>query len=41
MIRDIGFIGLGVMGFHIASHLLKKKFNIHIIKENLQKHESF
>ena len=41
MIRDIGFIGLGVMGFHIASHLLKKKFNIHIIKRKSSKTRKF
>ncbi len=31
MTKEIGFIGLGVMGFHMASHLLKQKKIIHII----------
>ena len=31
MTKEIGFIGLGVMGFHMASHLLKQKKTIHII----------
>lgn len=31
MTKEIGFIGLGVMGFHMASHLLKQKKRIHII----------
>ncbi len=32
MIKNIGFIGLGVMGIHMASHLVKAGNNIHIIK---------
>ena len=41
MIRDIGFIGLGVMGFHMASHLLEDKFNIHIINRKSTKTQKF
>ena len=41
MIKDIGFIGLGVMGFHMASHLLKNKFNVHIIKRKSAKTQKF
>ena len=41
MIKDIGFIGLGVMGFHMASHLLKSKFNVHIIKRKSAKTQKF
>jgi len=32
--KKIGFIGLGIMGSNIASHLLKKYKNISIIKRN-------
>ena len=32
--KKIGFIGLGIMGGNIASHLLKKYKNINIIKRN-------
>ncbi|MFL2661771.1 MAG: NAD(P)-dependent oxidoreductase [Alphaproteobacteria bacterium] len=41
MIRDIGFIGLGVMGFHMAAHLLKNKFNIHIVNRKSLKTKKF
>ena len=41
MIRNIGFIGLGVMGFHMASHLLRNKFNIHIINRKSTKTQKF
>ena len=32
--KKIGFIGLGIMGGNMASHLLKKHKNINIIKRN-------
>ena len=32
--KKIGFIGLGIMGGNMASHLLKKYKNINIIKRN-------
>ncbi len=32
MTKKIGFIGLGIMGVHMASHLIKKKKIIHIIE---------
>ena len=32
--KKIGFIGLGIMGSNMASHLLKKYKNINIIKRN-------
>ncbi len=41
MIKNIGFIGLGVMGFHIAARLLKHKFNISIINRESAKTEKF
>ncbi len=41
MIKDIGFIGLGVMGYHMASHLIKKKKRIHIIRRNSNKTKNF
>ncbi len=34
MMRKIGFIGLGIMGGNIASHLLKKYKKINIVKRN-------
>ena len=41
MFKNIGFIGLGVMGYHIASHLIKKKKKIHIIKRDSIKTKKF
>ena len=32
--KKIGFIGLGIMGGNIASHLLKKYKNINVIQRN-------
>ena len=40
MNKNIGFIGIGIMGYHIASHLLKAKKYVHIIErksKNTQK----
>jgi len=31
--KRIAFLGIGVMGFHIASHLLKKKKKLQFIIE--------
>ena len=38
---NIGFIGLGVMGFHMASHLLKNNFRLNILKRNSAKTKKF
>ncbi len=37
MNKHIGFIGIGIMGFHIASHLLRAEKNVHIIDRNSPK----
>lgn len=34
MSKNIGFIGIGIMGFHMASHLLKAEKNVHIINRD-------
>ncbi len=39
--QRIAFLGIGVMGFHIASHLLKKKKKITIYNRTLKKSEKF
>ncbi len=39
--KKIGFIGLGIMGGNMASHLLKKYKNINIIKRNSVNTEKF
>ena len=39
--KRIAFLGIGVMGFHIASHLLKKKKKITIYNRTLRKSEKF
>ena len=39
--KRIAFLGIGVMGFHIASHLLKKKKKITIYNRTLKKSEKF
>ena len=41
MIKNIGFIGLGVMGSHIANHLIKAKKKIHIIRRNSYNTQKF
>ncbi|MAZ46773.1 MAG: hypothetical protein CMM98_04280 [Rickettsiales bacterium] len=41
MMKKIGFIGLGIMGGNIASHLLKKNKKINIIKRNSKNTKSF
>ena len=41
MIKDIGFIGIGVMGYHMACHLIKKKKKIHVIRRNSNKTKNF
>ena len=41
MIKDIGFIGIGVMGYHMACHLIKKKKRIHVIRRNSNKTKNF
>ena len=39
--KRIAFLGIGVMGFHIASHLLKKNKKITIYNRTLKKSEKF
>ena len=39
--KKIGFIGIGVMGYHMASHLLKKKNLINIIERKSAKTKAF
>ena len=39
--KRIAFLGIGVMGFHIASHLLKKNKKITIYNRTLRKSEKF
>ena len=34
MIKNVGFIGLGVMGFNIALHIINANRNVHIINRN-------
>ena len=34
MIKNIGFIGLGVMGYNIALHIINANRNVHIINRN-------
>ena len=34
MIKNVGFIGLGVMGYNIALHVINAKRNVHIINRN-------
>ena len=34
MIKNVGFIGLGVMGYNIALHIINAKRNIHIINRS-------
>ena len=34
---SIGFIGLGVMGVHMASHLLRNDFRLNILRRNSAK----
>ena len=34
MIKNVGFIGLGVMGYNIALHIIKANRNVHIINRN-------
>ena len=39
-IKNIGFIGLGNMGYYMAKHLIKKKYNVYpydISQKNLNK----
>ncbi len=37
MIKNVGFIGLGVMGYNIALHIINANRNIHIINRNSTK----
>ena len=32
----VGFIGLGIMGFHMAGHLLKNNFHLNILRRNFK-----
>ena len=41
MKKRIAFIGIGIMGLHMASHLIKKFGNINIIKRNSHKTKKF
>ncbi len=41
MIKNIGFIGLGIMGSHMASHLIKAKRKIHVIKRDSSNTQKF
>ena len=34
MIKNVGFIGLGVMGYNIALHIINANRNVHIINRN-------
>ena len=34
MIKNVGFIGLGVMGYNIALHIINANKNVHIINRN-------
>ena len=38
MIKKIGFIGLGVMGYNIAKHLVKHVEQLNILLEIQKKH---
>ena len=40
MHKNVGIIGLGIMGYHIASHLIKKK-SIHILERESKKTQDF
>ena len=37
----VGFIGLGIMGFHMAGHLLKNNFHLNILRRNSAKTKQF
>ncbi len=41
MTKAIGFIGIGIMGSHIASHLVKKYKSIHIMGRSSKKTKKF
>ena len=41
MKKKVGFIGLGVMGFNIAKHLIKHVDQLNIISRNSKKTLSF
>ncbi len=41
MNKEIGFIGIGIMGSHIASHLIKKYKSIHIMNRASKKTRKF
>ena len=41
MNKNIGFIGIGIMGYHIASHLLKAKKHVHIIERKSKNTQKF
>ena len=34
MIKNVGFIGLGVMGYNIALHIINANKNVHIINRS-------
>ena len=34
MIKNVGFVGLGVMGYNIALHIIKANKNVHVIHRN-------
>lgn len=40
MTESVGIVGIGVMGFHIASHIIKKK-KLHILDRNSKKTKVF
>ncbi len=39
--KKIAFIGLGVMGYHMASHLIKKNYFVNIIRRNSKNTKAF
>ena len=41
MSKHIGFIGIGIMGYHLARHLIEKGNFLHIINRNSYKTKKF
>ena len=41
MKKKIAFIGIGIMGSHMATHLINKFGNINIVKRNSHKTKKF
>ena len=41
MQKDLGFIGLGVMGFPMAGHLTKKGYKVSVFNRTLEKSQNW